>query len=47
MKNLEKTKKLAFELFIPFCFDVFAIQSDLLTWSIFMTFYSFVMSFFL
>ncbi len=47
MENLEKSKKFAFKLFVPLRFDVFAIQPDLLAWSIATTFYSFVMGFFL
>ena len=47
MKDLEKSKKFVFELFVPFCFDVFIIQPDLLAQSIVLAFYSFVMGSFL
>ena len=47
MKDLEGSKKLYLKLFIPLCYDVFAIQSDFLAWSIAMAFYSFVMDSFL
>ncbi len=40
MKDLEGSKKFAFELFVPLCFDVFAIQPDLLTRSIATALYS-------
>ena len=47
MKDLEGSKKFAFELFVLFWFDVFAIQPDFLTRSITTTLYFFVMDFFL
>ncbi len=34
MEDLEGSKKLALEIFIPFYFDVFAIQPDLLARSV-------------
>ncbi len=36
-------KKFALKLVVPFCFDVFAIQPDFLTWSIATALYSLVM----
>ena len=47
MKDLEKSKKFAFELFVSLCFDVFAIQPDFLAQNVVTTFYVFVMGFFL
>ena len=47
MEDSERFKKFAFELFVSLCFDVFAIQPDLLARSIATVFYSFVMGFFL
>ena len=43
MEDLEKFKKFAFPVFVPLCFDVFAIQSDFFAQSIAMALYSFVM----
>ncbi len=47
MEDSEGSKKLALELFIPLCFDVFAIQLDILARSIAMALYSFVIGSFL
>ncbi len=47
MKDSERSKKLALELFVLFGFDVLTIQLDLLTRSIAMTLYSLIMGFFL
>ncbi len=47
MEDSEGSKKLALELFVLFRLDVFAIQPDLLTWSIASTLCSLVMVFFL
>ena len=47
MDNLERSKKFFFKLFVPFYFDIFAIQLDLLARSIAMVLYSFVMGSFL
>ncbi len=47
MKDLERSKKLALKLFVPFCFDVFAIQPDFLAWSIATAFYFLIMGFLL
>ena len=47
MEDLERSKKFAFELFVLFCFDVFAIQPDFFAWSIATVLYSFVMGSFL
>ena len=46
MEDSERSKKLAFELFVPFCVDAFAIQPNFLAWSIATALYSFVMDFF-
>ncbi len=45
MEDSERSKNLALKLLVPLCFNVFAIQPDLLTWSIAMALYSFVMGF--
>ncbi len=42
MEDLERSKEFAFELLVPLCFDVFAIQPDLLARSIASTLYSLV-----
>ena len=47
MEDSERSKKFAFELFVPLHFDVFAIQPDFLTWSIALIFYSFIIDSFL
>ncbi len=47
MEDSEESKKLALEILIPLCFDVFAIQPEFLARSIVKAFYSFVMGFFL
>ena len=44
MEDSEESKKLAFELFILLCFDVFAIEPDFLVWSIAITLYSLVIN---
>ncbi len=43
MEDLERSKKFALELFVFLCFDVFAIQPDLLAWSVALALYSFIM----
>ncbi len=43
MENLEGSKKLVLELFVPFRFNVFAIQPDFLAQSIATALYSLVM----
>ncbi len=47
MEDLEGSKKLALELLVPLCLDVFAIQLDLLARSIATTLYSLLMGFLL
>ena len=47
MEDLKESKKFALELFVPLCFDVFAIQLDFLARSVATALYSFVMGFFL
>ncbi len=47
MEDSEGSKKLVFKLFVPFRFDIFAIQPDLFAWSIATTLYSLVMGFLL
>ncbi len=47
MEDLEGSKKLAFKLFVPLCFNIFAIQPDFFDWSIAKAFYSLVMGFLL
>ncbi len=47
MEDSEGSKKLALKLLVPLCFDVFAIQPDLLTWSIATALYSLVICSFL
>ena len=47
MENLKESKKFVFQLFVPFCFDVFAIQPAFFIQSIATVFYSFVMGFLL
>ena len=47
MKDLEGSKKLVFELLIPFYFDIFAIQLDFLARSVVMTLYFLVIGSFL
>ncbi len=47
MEHLEWFKKLVLKLLVPLQFDVFAIQPDLLTWSVATTLYSLVMGFLL
>ncbi len=42
MEDLERSKKLALELLVLLCFDVFAIQLDLLTRSVVMALYFFI-----
>ncbi len=42
MEDLEESKELALELFIPLRFDIFVIQPDILAWSIATAFYSLV-----
>ena len=44
MEDLEGSKKLIFEFFVPLCFDIFAIQPDFLVQSVATAFYSFVIS---
>ena len=45
--GLRRIQKYVFKLFVCFCFDVFAIQLDLLTRSIATALYSFVIGSFL
>ena len=47
MKDLKRSQKLIFQLLIPFYFDVFTIQLDLLAQSIVMALYFFIIGFFL
>ncbi len=47
MKDLEESKKLALELYVPLRFDVLAVQPDLLAQSIAAALNSLVMSSFL
>ncbi len=47
MKDLEGSKKLALELFVPLCFDVFAIQLDFLAWNVATALNSLIRGFFL
>ncbi len=47
MEDSEWTKELALKLLIPLCFDVLAVQLDLLAWSIATALYSLVMGSFL
>ncbi len=47
MEDLEDSKKLALELLVPLCFDVFAIQPDILARSVASALNSLVMGFFL
>ncbi len=47
MEDLEESKKLAFKLLIPICFDVFAIQPDFLARSVATALYSLVIGFLL
>ncbi len=47
MEDSKESKKLAPELFVPLCFDVFAIQPDLLVRNIATALYTLVMGSFL
>ncbi len=47
MEDLEGSKKLALELFVPLRFDVLAVQPDLLAQSVATALYSLVMGSFL
>ncbi len=47
MEDLKKSKKLALEILVPLCYDLFAIQPDLLARSIATALYFFVMGLFL
>ena len=46
IEDLEGSKKYLFKLFVPLCFDVFAIQLDFLVKSIATALYSIVIGFF-
>ena len=46
MKNLKELKKLVFQLFVFFNFDIFMIEPDFLTHNITTALYSFIVGFF-
>ncbi len=47
MEDLEGSKELALELFVPLHFDILAVQPDLLAWSVATALYFLVMGSFL